>query len=77
MGIEMGLQAISWQAYWLDSAWTRPGKTHAFPRGVCGLGDRALCGYEPAWDCNTIHGSEPECKRCRTIADREDVHTCI
>jgi hypothetical protein len=53
-----------WLAYWLDDAWTRPGKAHAFPRGFNGHSDRALCGYEPKWNANTMYSEEPRCKRC-------------
>ena len=73
----MGLQAISWQAYWLDDAWTKPGKTHAFVRGVCGTGYVALCGYEPAYNCNPMHREEPRCKRCEAKAKQTDMPECI
>ncbi len=66
----MGLRAISWDAFWLDDAWTKPGKTHAFVRGVCGTGYTALCGYEPAYDANTMYGYAPECKRCLATANK-------
>lgn len=72
----MGLQAISWQAYWLDTAWTRPGKEHAFVRGVGHTADRALCGYEPAWDCNTMYGYQSRCKRCEQKVEKLDMHEC-
>lgn len=73
----MGMQALTWQAYWLDDAWTRPGKTHAFVRGVCGTGYRALCGYEPAWNANTMYSDPPRCKRCESKAKQTDMNECI
>lgn len=60
---------LTWEAYWLDDAWTKPGKTHAFVRGWTGsVGDRALCGYEPKWNCNPMYGYAPNCKRCEAKA---------
>jgi hypothetical protein len=62
---------IEWTAYWLDDAWTKPGKTHAFVRGWTGSsGYRALCGYEPAWNANTMYSYEPRCKRCEAKAKK-------
>ena len=68
----MGLQAITWQAYWLDDAWTKPGKDHAFVRGVCGMGYTALCGYEPAYNANTMYNEQPRCKRCEAKQKKLD-----
>jgi hypothetical protein len=75
---------IEWTAYWLDDAWSKPGKSHAFVRGwtgssgyraLCGgwtgsSGYRALCGYEPAWNANTMYSYEPRCKRCEAKAKK-------
>lgn len=72
----MGLQAISWQAYWLDDAWVKPGKTHAFVRGVGHTADRALCGYEPAWNCNPMYHEQARCKRCEQKEAKLDMHEC-
>lgn len=66
----MGLQAIEWQAYWLDDAWTKAGKEHGYIRGVGYTSGRALCGYEPAWNCNTMYGHAPRCKRCEAKVEK-------
>ncbi len=72
MGTEMGLRAITWESYWLDDAWVRPGKAHAYVRGVCGVGERALCGYTPRHDCNPMYHDGAQCQRCKVQADKHD-----
>lgn len=68
----MGLRATSWESYWLDDAWLRPGKAHAFVRqSYGGVGDRALCGYRPRHDCNPMYHDGEMCKRCVAITEAD------
>lgn len=69
----MGLTAITWEGYWLDDYYNRPGKMHAFPRmSYGGVGYRALCGYEPKPGARVMYHDTEYCGRCERIAEKQD-----